>query len=57
MEGNEKDVVDTYHELEVLSTKLDDKMVVSLDEVNCEKAGNDLKWSFFANFGICKANS
>lgn len=54
MEGDEKEFEDTDHELEMLSTKLDDKMVVSLDEVNWEEAGNNLKWAVLAKLASGK---
>lgn len=45
MEGNEKEGVDTKWELDMLSSKMVGKMVVSLDEVNWEDVGKELKWA------------
>lgn len=56
MEGNEKECFETDNDLEGLSTKLDDKVVVvSLDEVNWEEAVKDLKWVLLVKFASGKS--
>lgn len=48
MEGNENMVMGTENEMESLSTKLDDKVVVSLDDINWKDAGSELQWAVLA---------
>lgn len=55
MEGNEKEKEGTESDLEKISSKLDDKMVVSIDEVNWERAGEELKWAMLIKLVTGKA--
>lgn len=52
MEGNYEEIGETERELEMLSTKLDGKMVA--DEVNWEEAGNELKWAILVKLATGK---
>lgn len=42
---NQSEVQNIEEELDALSSKMDDKVVVSLDHINWEDAANDIKWA------------
>lgn len=50
MKGNEKEWEDTEQNVDTLASKLDDKMVVSLDEINWEEASKGLEWAVLLKF-------